>query len=131
MVTPTTRGLAAHAPAPDLAALAADLRAIYTEAYEPSHRAAAQAQTRFETADGTSIVDPVYAADAAGCRAVNAQLAATVDRHLPGATAIVRVDEPAVIDSQWLYHQRVVVIEWDYTLDFGDPQALVVWEVTQ
>ncbi len=132
MVIPTTSGPVAHAPTHQLDDLQAELRAIYTRAFGPAHQAAEDVGSRFEPADGTTPLDPVYAADIAGCRAINAELASVVERHLPGARLLAQVDEsPAVIDSRWILGSCVVVIEWDYTHDFGDPDALNVREVTR
>ncbi|MEM9652486.1 MAG: hypothetical protein AAGA65_10340 [Actinomycetota bacterium] len=129
MVTPTTGALAACAIDPHLAAIAADLRAVYAEAFEPALEEATEARSRFEAADGSGTVDPDYAADIVGCRAVNASLVPTVAEHLPDAQLLDRIDEPAVIDSCWLHQRRIFVIEWDLSYDFGDPDALVVREV--
>jgi len=131
MVTPTTGALAACAFEPHLAAIAADLRAIYARAFAQTLEEATKASCHFEAADGTGALDPVYAADIAGCRAVNTCLVTTVAEHLPGASLLDRIDEPAVIDSCWLYQQRVFVVEWDHSYDFGDPEALVVREVAR
>lgn len=129
MVTPTNGALAACAIEPHLTAIAADLRALYAEAFEPALQEATEARSRFEAADGGGAIDPDYAADILGCRAVNTSLVATVAEHLPDAELLDRIGEPAVIDSCWLYQRRIFVIEWDYSYDFGDPEALVVREV--
>lgn len=134
MVTPATAGaVARHAPTPGnrsldapLDAIAAELRALYAESFRLALRAAEDARTRFETPDGTEPLDPVYAADTAACRAVNGHLPAVVARWLPGAQLVDGNDEPAVIESRWLHQRRVIDIEWSYSFDFGDAEALTV-----
>ncbi len=134
MLTPNTKPVN-HPTTPEckraVEALTAELRALYTNTFRPALAAAERAQTRYETPDGGSPIDPIYAADTSACRAVNAQLANTMRRHLPDARQVTGIDEPAVIDSQWLLNKRVIVIEWDHDLDFGDPEALTVREVAQ
>ena len=132
MVTPTPMGaLTNNALTPRLNALADELRAVYRTAYYETLQAADEASRRFETPDGRA-VDAAYAADIAGCHATTAALPDTIQRHLAGARLSHRVDEsPAVVDSCWLFEHHVFVIEWDYTHDFGDPNALVVQEVTR
>lgn len=128
MVTPSTGASASSALTAGLDALACELRAIYARAFSATHAAAAGAAVQFETADGI-VLDPVFAADSAGCRAVNRHLPASVRRIVPGMRLIERIDEPAVIDSSWLLRGRTVVIEWDHQVDFGDPDGLTVREV--
>lgn len=141
MVTPRPGGVAGYAPKPPtdldligraaLSDLTRDLRSTYLRAYTATALDASKAFDHLAIPDGTSPVDPVFAADAAGCRAVNRVLRWAVAFHLPGAVLLDWIDEPAVIDSQWLWGDRAVVIEWDYSYDFGDPEALTVWEVAQ
>lgn len=139
MVTPTPTTATTSCP-PDtepgantaaLEALIGELRAFYAERFALALRAAEDAQDRFETPDGTGSIDPVFAADTAAARAVNRHLPAAMQRWLPGARCLDRHDEPAVIDSHWLHHDRVLVVDWDYTFDFGDPAGLTIWEATR
>ncbi|MEM7272661.1 MAG: hypothetical protein AAF547_06235 [Actinomycetota bacterium] len=114
-----------------LQAITDQLRHTYNTAFTPALRAAIENSRRFETPDGTEPFDPVYAADAAGCRAVNRQLATVVHRHFPGAVLVESIDEPAVIDTLW-HHPGTgasFAIEWDHTEPFGDPAGLSVREV--
>lgn len=128
MLPPTPIPAVAAEP---LAALAHELRALYARIYNETLAAADDARARFETPDGAGHVDPIYAADTAGCRAINKALASIVARHLHGAQLLDRIDEPAVVDSRWLHEHHVIAIGWDYSYDFGDPCALVVREVTR
>ncbi len=125
MLTPT------RPPTDPLSSLAAELRARYTETFRKALHNAQTARARFETPDGTGPIDPIYAADTAACREINHQLHDIIERWLPGARLIDRIDEPAVIDSRWLHQQRTIAIAWDHTHDFADPNGLTVTEVTQ
>ena len=115
-------------PTAAIDALAEELRTLYAETFRLALRSAEDTRQRFETPDGTGIIDPVYAADTAACRAINRHLPTVIARWLPGARLVDGIDEPAVIDSRWLYQQRVIDIEWDYSFDFGDAEALMVVE---
>jgi len=114
-----------------LDALASELRALYTERFRLALRAAEAAERRFETPDGTSSIDPVYAADTTACRAVNRHLPVAIGRWLPGARQLGQTTEPAIVESQWLHQDRVIAIDCDYRHDFGDPQAITVREVAR
>ncbi len=116
-----------------LCAATGQLRSIYQQAFTPALHSAASNLRRFETPEGTEPPDPVYAADSAGCRAVNRQLKVVVEQHFPGAEQIDGIDEPAVIDSLW-HHPATgttFAIEWDHDQPFGDPKGLTVTEVQQ
>ncbi len=116
-----------------LQAIADELQTIYQQAFTPTLATATTNSQRFETPDGTEPLDPIYAADAAGCRAVNRHLAPIINRHLPGAEPIDGIDEPAVIDSTWHHPATTATftIEWDHSCSFGDPAGLTVTEVRQ
>lgn len=112
-----------------LAAIRAELRALYAETFRLTHTAAVEGTRLFETPDGTGPVDPDYAADTAACRAVNRHQAAVIGRWLPGARLHTQCCEPAVVETTWAWHGHLVAIDLDYTHDFGDPAALTVREV--
>lgn len=125
---PPTGGVPAR-----LLAVADELRGIYQQTFDPAHKAATANRQRFETPDGTEPPDPKYAADAAGCRAVNRHLEAIVRRHFPGAELVDSVDEPAVVDSLWHHPatDATFAVEWDHSHTFGDPAGLTVREICQ
>jgi len=139
MLTPTPATPANSATTPTgpaartaaLEAITGELRAFYAERFRLALHAAETNRTRFETPDGASGIDPVYAADTAACRAVNRHLPVAMARWLPGARCVDRIDEPAVIDSHWLHQDQDLVVEWDYTHDFGDPNGLTIWEAAR
>lgn len=135
MVIRATEAVAHPGPGPDhptptaaIDALADELRTLYAETFRLVLRAAGEARQRFETPDGTGPVDPIFAADTAACRAINRHLPTVIARWLPGAQLVEGIDEPAVIDSRWLYQQRIVDIQWSYSSDFGAAEGLTVVE---
>ncbi len=108
-----------------------ELRAVYAQRFTLALQDAETTRDRFETPDGTGPIDPVYAADTTAARFVTDHLTTAFRRWLPDARCLERTDEPAVIDSHWLHHHQVLVVEWDYTYDFGDPAGLTIWEATR
>lgn len=114
-----------------LQAITEQLRTIYAQAFAAAHSEATRCAERFEVPHGSEPFDPAFAADSAGCRAVNAQLSAIVREHFPGADVLDELCEPTVIDSVW-HHSATgltFIVEWDHTRQFGDPAGLAVREV--
>ncbi len=110
------------------AAIEGDLRQVYSTEFDQAHEACAALVRLSEPGLPKDYVDldAAIVADMAGSNEVKRVLPHVISRHLPGATLHDQVDEPAVIDSTWLYGRYEIVVEWDYTRHFGDPDGLTV-----